>query len=126
MFWELYLFSIIDSVKQSLGMFGALLGMAFIVSVAAGLPIHDPKVGCTDSTKAMHKLLVKTCLISSITLTIINTALPNQKGVAMIIGGTAAYSAIQSPEAKEIGGKALLLLNQKLDESLKVEPSKDK
>ncbi len=125
MFWQLYLFSIVDNVKVTLS---GLTWLSFVFAVMACFILMmaaDNAFG--DDSKTALKLSRRAALSFAFLwffILVFNMALPDQKGIAMIIGGSAAYSVIQSPEAKEIGGKALLLLNQRLDESLKIEAPK--
>lgn len=44
--------------------------------------------------------------------------IPSQKNMAMIIAGSATYHAVTSEPAQRIGGKALKLLENKLDEAI--------
>lgn len=114
MFWTLYFLSIVNNVKSALDFTTILLVTALILG-SIGTAIT-----CGESMEIGAKVGKITCKIAIVTSLIlfINTAIPDQKGVAMIIGGSATYEALQTPEAKEIGGKTLVLLNNKLDELL--------
>lgn len=48
----------------------------------------------------------------------LGSILPNQKEMAIIVGGGTAYNILTSEEAKNVGGKAIKALNMKLDEIL--------
>ena len=95
---SLYLLSIVD------GFLGALV----ILGVLGFLEANDYPVTLDPARKPGMKLFFAAIV----------TLVPNQKGLLMIFGGTEAYQALQSPEAREIGGKSLQLLNKKLDEAL--------
>lgn len=114
MFWTLYFLSIVNNVKSALDLTTILLVTALILG-SIGTAIT-----CGGSMEIGAKVGKITCKIAIVTSLIlfINTTIPDQKGVAMIIGGSATYEALQTPEAKEIGGKTLVLLNNKLDELL--------
>lgn len=45
--------------------------------------------------------------------------LPSKKDLAIIVAAGTAYNVITSPQAKEIGGKALDLLKKQMDDALK-------
>lgn len=114
MFWTLYFLSIVDNVKSALDLTTILLVTALILGSIV------TAITCGGSMEIGAKVGKITCKIAIVTSLIlfINTTIPDQKGVAMIIGGSATYEALQTPEAKEIGGKTLVLLNNKLDELL--------
>jgi len=61
-----------------------------------------------------------------ITCTIMVVLIPDKKEAYMIVGVSETMKVLQTPEAAEIGGKALQLLNQKIEEELKPEPVKEK
>lgn len=54
-------------------------------------------------------------------LIIVATLIPSPKQLAMIVGGGITYEVLTSEPAKQIGGKALELLNKKIDEALESE-----
>lgn len=56
----------------------------------------------------------------------VGSILPNQKEMAIIVGGGLTYNILTSDEAKQIGGKSLELLNKKFDELLKDEELQEK
>lgn len=51
--------------------------------------------------------------------------LPSKKDLAIIVAGGMTYNVITSPEAKELGGKALELLKKQMDDALKDVDVKD-
>jgi hypothetical protein len=108
---SLYLLSIVDGflgawvILGVLGFFGGALLTLIKTIEAKDYPV---------TLEPLRKLAIKlffACLV-------IITLVPDQKGLLMIFGGTEAYRVLQSPEAREIGGKSLQLLNKKLDEAL--------
>lgn len=71
--------------------------------------------------KSAGKSMLKTwkwiaCL--AIMLHTVEGLIPSQKNMAMIIAGSATYHAVTSEPAQRIGGKALDLLEKKLDEAI--------
>ena len=71
--------------------------------------------------KSAGKSMLKTwkwiaCI--AIMLHTVEALIPSQKNMAMIIAGSATYHAVTSEPAQRIGGKALDLLEKKLDEAI--------
>lgn len=56
--------------------------------------------------------------VLAIMLHVVEGLIPSQKNMAMIIAGSATYHAVTSEPAQRIGGKALDLLEKKLDEAI--------
>lgn len=63
--------------------------------------------------KPMRFVLIAGALTYSI-----GTLIPTERDLAIIIGGGAAYEALNSDKGREIGGKAVDLLLKKIDEAL--------
>lgn len=71
--------------------------------------------------KSVGKSMLKTwkwVAVSAIMLHAAEGLIPSQKNMAMIIAGSATYHAVTSEPAQRIGGKALTLLEKKLDEAI--------
>lgn len=60
----------------------------------------------------------KRIVFAAILCHIISPMIPDQKNMAMIVAGSATYHAVTSEPAQRIGGKALDLLDKKLDEAM--------
>lgn len=78
---------------------------------------HDPGFW----NKAFGKTLIKwwkRCLYAAITFHALAPLIPDQKNMAMIVAGSATYMAVTSEPAQRIGGKALDLLEKKIDEAI--------
>lgn len=60
----------------------------------------------------------KFTLLSAILCHFLAPLIPSQKNMAMIIAGSATYHAVTSEPAQRIGGKALQLLENKIDEAI--------
>jgi hypothetical protein len=56
----------------------------------------------------------------------IATLIPTQQQLAIIVGSGVTYNVLTSEPAKQIGGKALELLNKKIDEALEEGSEKEK
>lgn len=71
--------------------------------------------------RSVGKSMLKTwkwIALSAIMLHTVEALIPSQKNMAMIIAGSATYHAVTSEPAQRIGGKALTLLEKKLDEAI--------
>lgn len=60
----------------------------------------------------------KRCPYCAIAFHALAPLVPNQKNMAMIVAGSATYMAVTSEPAQRIGGKALDLLEKKIDEAI--------
>ncbi len=135
----IYLFVQLDSIMNF------VVGISIVVLVAAltGLIIYaadyteytaryryrgeEPEI--SDISKWSGISSCKKALYASLIVLFICSCVPDQKGLAIIVGSTVAYKAVTSEEAKAIGNKfventgtlsskALLLLEKQLDEAL--------
>lgn len=71
--------------------------------------------------RSVGKSMLKTwkwVVVLAIMLHVVEGLIPSQKNMAMIIAGSATYHAVTSEPAQRIGGKALDLLEKKLDEAI--------
>ena len=59
-------------------------------------------------------------------LATVHTLLPSQKNMAIIVGTGITYQAVTSETGQRIGNKAVQLLEQKINDALKDEPSGEK
>jgi len=73
---------------------------------------------CIGKFKSAFGKPLKTILISTAVLYSLGSILPTERDMALIVGGGVAYQAATSEKGKEIGGKAVELLMQKVDELL--------
>lgn len=110
---SLYLLGIVDGflgVWLTVGLIAGIVGVALTLDKA----LETDK----DYSSTNFEGLRKTCIRLALASLVIFALVPSQKNLLMIFGGTEAYRVLQSPEAREIGGKSLQLLNKKLDEAL--------
>lgn len=71
--------------------------------------------------RSVGKSMLKTwkwVVVLAIMFHAVEGLIPSQKNMAMIIAGSATYHAVTSEPAQRIGGKALTLLEKKLDEAI--------
>jgi hypothetical protein len=106
--WMIYWWTRLDSIN-------CFFGMAMFVSLAIAfmLWLED-----SDSRLLPH------CMVAAACIGFISIWIPSSKDVALIVGGQLATDVVQTPEAKELGTKALQLINQELDSRIKSNPSK--
>lgn len=119
----IYLVMQLDSLNSALTALAALASVALVIAILFNVMIWDDVVnpilgeqdrgGLDDITSVRKKLTVLFAV-----LVLIATLMPSTKTAIYMIGGSATIEALQSDEAKEIGGKALELLQKKLDEEL--------
>ena len=96
-----------------------LLAITFKLNVALMLACIGFAFGATLLKANNHKTeWVKRGFTCSLICLAIWAFIPPQKDFALIIAGAAAYKVLTTPEAQELGGKGLKLLNQKLDKYL--------
>lgn len=121
----IYLVMQLDSINDVLSFFVAMtflgMGAAIVFNVGAWLEVNDSG----DKVKAEKKenldfitRIRKKAVAAFVILVLIVTLTPSTKTAIYMIGGSATIEALQSEEAKEIGGKVLELLQKKLDEEL--------
>lgn len=122
-FFILYLFVSIEKISSaidSLGSYSILAATAIASSI-----IVIPMFTCTYANEMSEKFkliynnnkhAVCGLFILGIMLKTFSSIIPTREEVAMIIGGGVTYNILTSQQAKEIGGKSLELLNNKLQE----------
>lgn len=105
-------------------------GWIFFGGVACCFLIFALALASTDMTKESHAKWVKTAKrwafvywMFTATLALTHTFLPTQKNMAIIIGAGVTYSAVTSETGQRIGGKAIQLLEQKINDALEDKPS---
>lgn len=75
-----------------------------------------------NSTISKHiKRLSKICIPIGLTLVVMSNLIPTEKQLAIIIGSGVTYNILTSEPAQRIGGKALELLQKKIDKALEEE-----
>lgn len=73
----------------------------------------------TDKNATMLKRLCKLMMPIGFIIGTIGWFMPSQKDLAIIVGSGLTYNVLTSETGKRIGGKAVDLLEQKIDEALK-------
>lgn len=104
-FFLIYLMMVLPNIKVFFAIFGA------ITLIASGFMVVAHWCN-NDDTPTFVKVWFGFALASIIMACLI----PNKKETAMIVAGGVTYNVVTSEPAKQLGGKALELLNKKLDE----------
>ena len=124
-YFLLYLLTSVGKVAVLLKMSGVIFILAAVFTAIGVLVsvIFSVEYGTTleesiDKFKSAFGKPLKTILISTAVFYSIGSILPTERDMALIIGGGVAYQAATSDKGKEIGGKAVELLMQKVDELL--------
>lgn len=112
-FFILYLLMILENLQEWLKI------IAIATGVLGGVTIFIRGVIYLDYSETSVfnkpvKWLVAICLATSL----IATLIPSKKDMAIIAAAGVTYNVVTSDAAKEIGGKGIQLLNNKLDEML--------
>lgn len=124
-YFLLYLLTSVGKVAVVLKMSGVIFILAAVFT-AIGMIISGISSVEYDTTleEALGKFKstfgkpLKTILISTAVLYSLGSILPTERDMALIIGGGVAYQAATSDKGRELGGKAVELLMQKVDELL--------
>lgn len=116
--WLLVVIENIAMLLSTAGEWFTPLLLVFIVFTLAPNILADNKEKADiiqERIKKPRKWVV-VMLVCSLFLGTLGALLPTKKELAIIIGAGATYKILTSDEAKQIGGKSIELVNQKLDE----------
>lgn len=136
-FLVLYMFVMIEQFAALLylgwaAFWGGLIVTALVAIVSAlcaDSPSYHSKPVVTwsdtfNSTTAVTvRKVCKWFMIVGIILGCLSYLIPTQKDLAIIVGGGITYQAVTSETGKRIGGKAISLLEQKIDSVLADKPA---
>lgn len=78
-----------------------------------------------DKSAKLFRKISKILVSVGLVLGIIGFLLPSQKDAAIIVGSGLTYNVLTSETGKRIGGKAVDLLEQKIDQALKAPEAKE-
>lgn len=124
-YFLLYLLTSVGKVAALLKMSGVIFILAAVV-LAVGVLVailfsadYDKTLDeCIGKFKSAFGKPLKAILISTAVLYSLGSILPTERDMALIVGGGIAYQAATSDKGRELGGKAVELLMQKVDELL--------
>lgn len=103
-----------------------LLGLVVFISIMSGIDGYFDDVWEHKVSKFI-KSICKWLMPIGFVLGTIGHFLPTQKELAIIVGSGVTYNVITSETGKRLGGKAVELLEKKIDEALKDnEPKKER
>lgn len=97
-----------------------LLGIATIFCLMFSLD-WDFEEMWNSEVMTFIKKLAKWCIPIGLSLIVFSKLIPNEKQLAIIVGSGVAYNVLTSEPAQRIGGKALELLQKKIDKALEDE-----
>jgi hypothetical protein len=110
--WVIYLGDIVSDINFVCAIVLITIVAAFVISFFAGL---------FNATLEPIKMVYKFSIVPLILFSFVGIVIPQSKTVYMMAAAKVGQDVATSPEAKEIGGKLMKLLNEKLDEQLKTE-----
>jgi hypothetical protein len=111
--WLIYLASVVGEFKFLSGM-ATFLGIAasFVLFVGSSSELAGDEV-CAARFRRATKLLK-----ISIATAVLASVLPASSTIYLMAGAKVSQDILAAPETKEIGGKILRILNEKLDEQI--------
>jgi len=114
----IYLVEVLDKISCALTFIFVISLIAAIVSLIVWSFNADmSKFGDDYATKAASsKKMLKSIVILMCVTGVLDIIIPSKKTIYLMIGGYAAESIYESPEAKAFGNKVLNIVNHKLDE----------
>lgn len=138
----IYLFVMIESITALfsgyVGMISGGVAIYAIMAILSAIAAHE--ASCyhnytkeqesfswwwdNHKTIGKFKKLGKWLLSLGIVFMILTHLIPSQKNLAIIVGSGVTYELITSDTGKRIGGKAIELLEKKVDEALKSDEAK--
>ncbi len=131
----IYLFVMIERIGNAFALgwvaFFIGIGLGVIMFIAVGIDMMETnqhrrreneltfKEIWESNTFIPHiRKISKPLIIVGLILGSIGHFTPTQKDLAIIVGAGVTYKILTSPEAKEIGGKSMELLSQKITDAL--------
>ena len=127
-FFLIYLFVMSSKIAGMFALFGKLLFIPTAVLLGCTLlfsALFAIDYGFKDAWESegatFVKRMAKWCMPIGLVFMMISHLIPSEKQLAIIIGSGVTYNVLTSEPAKQIGGKALQLLQKKIDAALKEE-----
>lgn len=124
-YFLLYLLTSVGKVATLLKMSGVIfilsaviIAIGVIISIIVSLEYREPIDWGLGKFKSAFGKPLKAILISTAILYSVGSILPTERDMALIVGGGIAYQAATSEKGRELGGKAVELLMQRVDELL--------
>lgn len=122
----IYAFVMIEKFSSALGMgwlaFWCGLALIGLTLFAASFAAIDDHVKTMEKIKepvfAACTKIGKWCMILGFIAGALSHFVPSQKDLAIIVGSGVTYKAVTSETGKRLGGKAIELLEKKLDDAM--------
>lgn len=124
----IYLVEVLDKISCALTFIFILSFVGAIIAFATwSFNANMSKYGDDYEAKASSaKKILKSIVIVMCVTAILDIIIPSKKTIYLMIGGYAAESIYESPEAKAFGNKVLNIVNNKLDEIEQSTKTKEK
>lgn len=109
--WVIYFAGVAESVSKLTGFIAVMSFIFLIFGVCAAYPV-------TEEFKLKPRSVIKGLIcwtIMTVFLSLLSVAIPDKTTVYLMAGTRVAEDIVKSPEVKEINGKILTIINQKLD-----------
>ena len=114
----IYLVEVLDKISCALTFIFVLASAGAVITLLiwsfnADMTDYGDKyaVKASSAKKILKSIVIVMCVTA-----IIDIIIPSKKTIYLMIGGYAAESIYESPEAKAFGNKVLNIVNNKLDE----------
>jgi hypothetical protein len=122
----IYLVEVLDKISCALTFIFIIAVIGAVIAFATWSFNEDmSNYGNDYATKATSsKKILKSIVIVMCVTGILDIIIPSKKTIYLMIGGHAAESIYESPEAKQFGNRLINIVNNKLDEL--EEPTKEK
>jgi len=125
-YFMLYILAIIDYINITFGIAAGIVVCMWVVGFIVWCCTTESYSESDQKINSyLQKIVSKAAWITGV-IVLLNILIPSQKSVVMILAGGTTFDVITSPQAKEVGGKSLDLLNKFLDEQLQEKTKKDK
>jgi hypothetical protein len=127
-FFLIYLFVMSSKIAAMFAFFGKLLFIPTTIMLGCTLFIcgicsidygRGFKHYWEGEGATFVKRLAKWCMPIGLVFMMMSHLIPSEKQLAIIVGSGVTYNVLTSEPAKQIGGKALQLLQKKIDAALK-------
>lgn len=119
----IYLFVSIEKIAALLAIGGSVFlwsSLTVLVLYVVCFFASKDKVDFQDNVKKTrrYRITAQCVALLGVFMFVTSALLPDRKELAIIVAAGTTYNVITSEPAKQIGGKALQLLQKKLDEAL--------
>ena len=118
----IYLLVMVDQIREAASSYGGWIAACSVITFAAGFGIALMGIDWEEEERAKYIKKARNWLLLlwmiPMTLGTVHTLLPSQKNMALIVGTGLTYQAVTSETGQRIGGKAVELLEKKINEAL--------